>query len=132
MLLIEDDPRDTRAVEHALRQRSPPAPMMHQVETVEEGVDRLRGGGIDAVLLDLDLSDPPGLEGLAALQVAAPEVPVVVLTGIQGEGTGELALRAGAQDFLVKGSLFSKLVDRSVRYAIERHRILTGLRRKTS
>lgn len=132
VLLIEDDPRDARMVEIAFSEESARPPDLHRAETLAGGLERLGKGDIDAVLLDVTLPDAEGLEGLERVLEAAPQVPVVVLTGLAKEGTGERALRAGAQDFLVKGSLFTKLLDRSVRYAIERHRILTDLRKKTA
>ncbi len=132
VLLIEDDPRDARSVELAFAEGSDAAPGLEHVETLEAGLDRLRQGGVDAVLLDLDLPGTRGLETLQMVLEAVPDVPVIVLTGLEDEAMGEQALRAGAQDFLVKGSLFGKLLDRSVRYAIERHRILTELRHRSA
>jgi diguanylate cyclase (GGDEF)-like protein len=76
----------------------------------------------DLVLLDLSLPDAHKLEALEAVQVAAPSVPVVVLTGTDDPALGIEAVQAGAQDFLAKRSADAELLARAVRYAIERKR----------
>jgi diguanylate cyclase (GGDEF)-like protein len=90
---------------------------------------RLSQGGIDAVLLDPQLPDSEGISSFERLFAFAPEVPIIVLTE---DGDDELAVRTvqwGAQDYLLKGDVTSALVVRSVRYAIERHRLLSALKR---
>src|SRR5690606_4845793 len=57
----------------------------------------------DVVLLDLSLPDGRGLDSLAAVRTAAPEMPVVVMTGLADDALALQALQAGAQDYLVKG-----------------------------
>jgi serine phosphatase RsbU (regulator of sigma subunit) len=78
------------------------------------------------VVLDLGLSDAVGLEALARLRDDAPTVAVVVLTGLDDEGRGAEAVAAGAQDYLVKGSVDGLLLARSLRYAVERRRAETS------
>jgi serine phosphatase RsbU (regulator of sigma subunit) len=74
------------------------------------------------VLLDLELPDSRGLQGVRALRETRPDLAVVVLTGISDEHLGEQAVAAGAQDYLVKGQVDGFLLQRVVRYAIERRR----------
>ena len=74
------------------------------------------------VLLDLDLPDAHQLQGLHWLQENVPQVAVVVLTGLADEHLGAEAVRAGAQDYLVKGQVDGALLNRVIRYAIERLR----------
>ena len=80
----------------------------------------LRERRYDCVVLDLALPDAKGLEGLMALQERKEDVPIVVLTGIGGSDGNE-AIRRGAQDYLNKGSITASLLERALRYAIERH-----------
>src|SRR6266446_3315685 len=75
---------------------------------------------IDVILLDLFLQDAAGLETLSRVREAAPEVPVVVLTGLNDEAQALQALKNGAQDYLIKGSVNSRVLFRVIRYAIER------------
>jgi anti-sigma regulatory factor (Ser/Thr protein kinase)/FixJ family two-component response regulator len=74
------------------------------------------------VLLDLGLPDATGLDGVYALQEAAPRIPIVVLTGVDDDALALEAMHAGAQDYLVKGRADVDLITRSIRYALERAR----------
>jgi len=91
-------------------------------------LERLSGGGVDAVILDPDLPDSQGIVSFERMYSFAPDVPVIVLTN---EGEDDLAVRAvqgGAQDCMRKGEADPSVLLRSVRYAMERHRLLTALR----
>jgi signal transduction histidine kinase len=81
----------------------------------------------DVVLLDLDLPDCKGLAGLEKIQASDPDLPVIVLTGLNDEETGLRAVGKNAQDYLVKGQIQKDLLARSLRYAVERKRIETML-----
>ena len=77
------------------------------------------------VLLDLGLPDTGELQelrGVRWLTEHVPELAVVVLTGVADEHLGAEAVRAGAQDYLVKGQVDGALLNRVIRYAIERVR----------
>jgi diguanylate cyclase (GGDEF)-like protein len=84
--------------------------------------DRLLEEVIDVVLLDLSLPDAHKLEALQAVQAAAPNVPVIVLTGADDPALGVAAVQEGAQDFLSKRTADVDLLTRSIRYSIERKR----------
>ena len=96
---------------------------------LREGLDRLQSGSIDVVLLDLGLPDSIGLQTLIRAHADMPTVPIIVLTGTDDEELGISAVRMGAQDYLVKGTVESNLLVRSMYYAIERARTLDTLRR---
>src|SRR5580692_5377914 len=78
--------------------------------------------GVACVLLDLGLPDSQGLNGLRQLLQLEPEAAIVVLTGEASEHLGQQAVRAGAQDYLVKGEVDGPMLDRVIRYAVERRR----------
>ncbi|MFB6217619.1 MAG: ATP-binding protein [Halobacteriaceae archaeon] len=131
LLLVEDNPGDARLIRHHLRSGGgvfDAAPDLVHVESREAAVERLAGAAFDLVLLDLGLADTSGIETLERFQAdveAAPDidpVPVVVLTGLSDEQAALQAIRAGAQDYLLKDDLGQRLLVRSVRYALERHR----------
>lgn len=84
-------------------------------------------GRFDAVLLDLSLPDSGGLDTLKRVLDQAPHMPVVVLTMLSDERLGIQAVNAGAQDYLQKGRCVQELLARSVRYAVERQRLLREL-----
>lgn len=91
-------------------------------------LERLSSGGVDAVILDPDLSDSQGIVSFERMYAFAPNVPIILLTH---EGEDELAVRAvqgGAQDCMRKDEAEPSVLLRSVRYAIERHRLLAALR----
>lgn len=123
VLLIEDNPGDAGLIRVALADARGGNFALVWAERLATGIERIDNGGIDIVLLDLSLPDSAGLETLRKLQAAAPDIPVVVLTGLDDETTALNAVQAGAQDYLLKGDLESNLLGRAIRYAIERQRM---------
>lgn len=101
---------------------------LERVDRLAEALRRLRQGGIDVLLLDLNLPDSRGLATFERTHAFAPDVPIVVLAGIEDETVGVRTVQAGAQDYLVKGQVDGHVLIRSLRYAVERHRLLTALR----
>lgn len=122
ILLVEDDRDDVWIMRNLLGDRwEGPMDLIH-VETLADARGRLALGGIDVVLLDLTLPDSRGLETFLRMVAGAGGVPIVVLTGLNDEETAVKAVKAGAQDYLVKGQVDDHLLVRSIRYAIERCR----------
>ncbi len=125
ILLIEDAPIHARLIRAMLTEREstralvPPFDL-ECIDTLSRGLERLAQGGIDVVLLDLFLPDGQGLDTFAAMHVQAPDVPIVVLSGLDDESAAITAVREGAQDYLVKGQVDGNSLVRSIRYAIER------------
>jgi PAS domain S-box-containing protein len=79
------------------------------------------------VLLDLSLPDSWGFETISRVQHHAPHVPIVVLTGLDDDEFAVTTVQKGAQDFLVKGQVTASGLLRTIRYAIERHRLRQAL-----
>src|SRR5215475_1787991 len=117
VLLIEDDDGDAMLVDELLLDAGAPF-SMSRARSIAEARAVLADEA--CVLLDLELPDSRGLQGVQVLQEFRPDLAVVVLTGISDEHLGELAVAAGAQDYLVKGQVDGYLLQRVVRYAIER------------
>ncbi|MEO7398938.1 MAG: response regulator, partial [Ilumatobacteraceae bacterium] len=92
-------------------------------ETLEKGLALVRRGGFDAVLLDLGLPDSQGLQTLRAVRQLDPDIPVVVLTGLEDEEAALQALRDGAQDYLVKGRFTGPVLVRVLNNSIARAQI---------
>jgi PleD family two-component response regulator len=130
VLLIEDDSSYAMLVRQLLLShgRSAPRVTLTTVEQLSDGLTRLSDrNGIDIVLLDLGLPDSGGLQTLARVRHQAPGVPVVVLTGAADERLALDALQRGAQDYLIKTDTDGEKLVRSIRYAIERQRLLETL-----
>jgi serine phosphatase RsbU (regulator of sigma subunit) len=119
VLLIEDDDGDAFLVEELLLEVGAGVEVV-RARSLAEAKDLLPGPA--CVLLDLGLPDTHELDGLRWLQENVPQVAVVVLTGLADEYLGEEAVRTGAQDYLVKGQVDGQLLDRVIRYAVERVR----------
>jgi serine phosphatase RsbU (regulator of sigma subunit) len=119
VLLIEDDDGDALLVEELLLDAGVPF-VLNRARSLADARRSL--ADTTCVLLDLELPDSRGLQGVRWLREAWPNLAVVVLTGISDEHLGELAVGAGAQDYLVKGQVDGFLLQRVVRYAVERQR----------
>jgi diguanylate cyclase (GGDEF)-like protein len=100
-----------------------------RVEQLSYALFELGRGRYDVILLDLTLPDSSGFETFSQAYAAAPDTPIVVMTANDDKDLALRAVREGAQDFLVKGDMDISQLVRSIEYAVERHRVLTGLRR---
>jgi DNA-binding NarL/FixJ family response regulator len=127
VLLVEDNPADVRLVREVVAEPVSARPEIVHVTRLSEAISRVRKDRFDVALLDLGLPDSRGLETFFEFQRAAPGLPVVVLTGLDDESVGVEAVRNGAQDFLVKGSLGGTVLIRAIRHSIERGRLLKEL-----
>ncbi len=110
ILLIEDNPGDARLIREMLADAGGRGFAIEWVSRLAEGLERLRRGGIDLVLLDLDLPDSHGLDTFIKAQAQAPHVPFVVLTGLADETLGLITVRKGAQDYLFKDGTDPRLL----------------------
>ena len=121
ILIIEDNAGDAQLVKIYMKD----AAFKYELfvaDTFFEGMDILNKHEVDIVLLDLSLPDSQGFKTLNRYMETVPSIPVIVLTGVNNEIVGNQAVKAGAQDFLVKGQFDGKLLGRAVRYAIQRHK----------
>ncbi|WP_300012248.1 SpoIIE family protein phosphatase [Pseudonocardia sp.] len=128
VLLVEDDPGDAFLVQELLAEVEPDL-RLTVVGSVREVVDGGMLAGCHCVLLDLNLPGSDGLDGLHAILRADALAAVCVLTGLDDEHLGTAAVAAGAQDYLVKGTVDGPLLIRSLRYAVERRRAETSVLR---
>lgn len=124
LLLVEDNPGDARYLHHLLGKSIADRFKLYRVERLSEALDHLKAHRTDLILLDLSLPDAHGIETVQRVQAAAPDVPIVVLTGYSDEAFALQAVREGAQDYLFKSQIDHHLLVRSIGYAIERHRLL--------
>lgn len=120
ILLVEDDHGDAVLVQESLSEAGVPSASISWTRSLGDALRAVREGP-DCVLLDLGLPDSDGFTAVHKMVEAAPDAAVIVLTGRQ-ERDGVDALAAGAQDYLVKDAITAELLERSVRYAIQRKR----------
>lgn len=128
LLLIEDNPADADLIP-ALLADDPGQWHLLVVERLHQGIQVLQQQRVDLILADLSLPDAEGLEAVQHLQRLAPQVPIVVLTGLMDEEMGLAALRQGAQDYLIKDQLDRSLLLRAMRYALERAQVQLELQK---
>jgi signal transduction histidine kinase len=122
VLLIEDDSGETQLICDMLSGADGVTFEPECVSWLSMGLERLATGAINVILLDLGLPDSQGLDTFTKVYARVPKVPIVVLTCLDDVTLAIKAVRGGAQDYLVKSQVDSKLLIRSLHYAIERKR----------
>jgi diguanylate cyclase (GGDEF)-like protein len=125
VLMVEDNSADAERVAQMLRSAGDGFEIA-RARSVEDALLRLAEETYHCVLLDLTLEEGEGLDALARAKVAAESVPIIVMTAEHDERLAVQALRFGAQDYLDKHAGTQNFL-RSVRHAVERHRILADL-----
>ena len=120
IVLIEDNLGDARLMREMFRESLNFAYQITQQGSMAKALRFLAGNPVDVILLDLGLPDAGGIEAVRMARAAAPNVPLVVMTGRDDDALAAQALHAGAQDYLIKGQLDLRAMLRAIRYAIER------------
>jgi diguanylate cyclase (GGDEF)-like protein len=133
VLLVEENPEDAKRLEEILIQSessSYPGPLFdaERVDSFPKAIDRLSLGDVDVVLLDLSFSDAQQLDLINQTRQVAPEIPIVVVTSRDDQSLAIQALQLGAQDYIVKSNALGCLLERALRYAVERHRLQMAVR----
>ena len=122
LLVVEDNPGDARLLELTLSETSFRASPVHRAHRLAEAVGLLRAHAYEAILADLSLPDARGLDAVGQLVVAAPDTPLIILTGMEDMTFSTQAVELGAQDYLSKRRLNATDLDRAIRHAAERKR----------
>jgi diguanylate cyclase (GGDEF)-like protein len=129
LVMVEDNPDYAMVVKDMIAEAWPASPAFEHYGRLEEACARLRAGDADCVLLDLSLPDANALEALKGVRAVAPDVPIVILSGLEDELLALDAVKAGAQDYLLKSHADGQLLRRAVRHAVERKRAEVDLTR---
>ena len=127
VLLVEHDPEDLDELRRAVAELRGGKVEIEWVSELAPALERLTQGGIDAVLLDLMLPDSEGMVTFERTWAFAPNVPIVVMTSLDDEDLALATVQGGAQDYLVKGEVYPRMMVKAIRYAIERHRVRSAL-----
>ena len=125
VLMIEDNPVHVQLIRHFM-DSSRLKTRLHVAGTLREGLDLIEQESFDVALLDLVLPDSADLDTLHSVRGAAPDMPVVILTGLDDVSLAGTAVEAGAQDYIVKTQANATLLSRSIHFAIERMRARNG------
>ncbi len=130
VLIIEDDEGDAELICRFLSKAENIYFDTERAGLMSAGVDLLGKKNFDVILSDLGLPDSVGVETLVKLHSRYPDIPMIVLTGLDDENTALCAVQNGAQDYLVKGQINTSQLIRSIRYAMERQKLITELEKR--
>ena len=120
LLLVEDNRGDAELLREMLNEAGSHPTAITHVESMGEAERHLADGGVEIILLDLNLPDVQGLGAVRRALAATPRIPLVVLTGMDDESLAGQALNEGAEDYLIKGQIETRGLVRALRYASER------------
>ena len=133
VLLVEDNQGFASLVRTFVEESRDAVFNLEVVDRLGTAVERADRGDVDCVLLDLGLPDSQGLDTFLKARARIAQIPIIVLTGMDDDDLALEAVWAGAQDFLVKGKFDAKMLEHTLRYAIEREgaRAETDRKRQT-
>jgi signal transduction histidine kinase len=120
ILLVEDDEDDYLLTRSLLSEIKGAAHKLHWVSSYKDAVNQLTLKRWDAVLVDYDLGARTGLDLVRVVSSNSDRTPVILLTGRGSYETDVEAMRAGAADYLTKDEVTPLLLERAIRYSIER------------
>lgn len=128
VLLVESEPEDLKGLRKSFAEMPGGQIELEWVSELATALQRLSAGGIDAVLLNPSLPDSDGIVSFERTKAFAPDVPIIVISDLDDDDLAVSTVQGGAQDFLEKDEATPPVLARSIRYAIERHRLLSALR----
>jgi PAS domain S-box-containing protein len=130
VLLVEDNPGDARFYQEMLKENSSVRYTCTVAQNLAQATAFLNSSKYGIIILDLNLPDSGGIETLERIIGPAGIIPVIVLTGVDDETIGTKAIEHGAEDYLIKGAVSSAQLSRSIRYAMERKKMLRELQER--
>ena len=130
VLIIEDNDEHAELIRRMLSKAENIYFDTERAGLVSSGVDLLGKQNFDVILSDLGLPDSKGIESFETFHSLYPDIPVIVLTGLDNENTALGAVKSGAQDYLVKGRIDTRQLIRSIQYAVERQKLLAELEKR--
>jgi len=128
VLLVEDNAGDARLMREMLADSDTTQFEVTHVKRLDEGLRQFESSDFNLMLLDLWLPDGEGLDTVARALAAVSNAPIVVMTSHDDESLAVKAVQSGAQDYLVKGQVDTRGLARTIRHAVERHRMLSELK----
>ncbi len=132
ILAVEDNIDDADLVKIMLNKVQDHNFTVINAQRLDEALQCLREQPFDVVLLDLGLPDSEGIDAVRAVRKESPDVPLIVLSGLDDEEIAVKTLQMDVQDYLIKGQIDGNLLARSIRYARERKRAVMELQASES
>lgn len=131
LFIIEDNENDIATVRRFL-QTSHQKMSLDSSTRLKEGIKQIIENEYDLLLLDLSLPDGHGLDALSQLKAKSVQIPIVILTSTNDRVVASIAIRQGAQDYLIKESMTAANLLRSIHYAVERKAVENALETQKS
>lgn len=122
VLLVEDSLIDAQLVRRLLRRITSSYYRITHVRTLRDALLSAEELTPDVILADLNLPDSRGMQTISSLQTSYPDIPLVIVSAWEDEAISLRSVKAGAQDYLVKGHIDGANLHRVIRYAVERKR----------
>jgi diguanylate cyclase (GGDEF)-like protein len=122
LLLVEDDHKEAMVIATMLKEGLQDQFILEQRRSVSEALDLVQQQSFQAIILNLSLPEGQSFESIPQFIQYCPEAPILILSGVEDEEQAILAVKSGAQDYLIKGQTSSSTLCRAIRYAMERHR----------
>ena len=119
ILLVEDNPGDARSIREMLNELDDNQYEIFHTTRLDNGLKILVKDNFDLILLDLSLPDSDGMETFNIMKYNADDIPIIVLTGLKEDIFAVSAVGRGAQDYLVKDEINSKLLATSINKAMK-------------
>lgn len=127
ILVIEDSEDDFFLLKEGIVNSTEIEAKLHNAERLQAALLLAMKIEVDVAIIDLNLPDSFGLATFDTFHQQFPQVPAIIMTGARDQGMAYQAIRRGAQDFLFKQETSSAAIVRTIRFAIERHRLMTEL-----
>src|SRR5882724_9980892 len=128
ILLVEDPRRSQPSAAAALAHPNKPKYRIRNAGSLSEGIEALGSERFAAAILDLGLSETPGLPAFIRFQAKAGTTPIIVLVDRPDEEIGIQSTRRGALDYLIRDEITGALLDKVLRLALERTHTVLALR----
>jgi len=123
VLLIEDNPGDALLAQEMLKDiESRPIACTH-MQNLHAALDCLKTEKFDVILLDSELPDSRGHEGISRIKAENPEVAIIMLTGNSNLDFVTDSVRFGVEDYLVKGEFDRLRLEQAIEQGVERKRL---------
>ncbi len=132
ILVVEDNPGDFFLLNELLRLTADQPPQIHQAHSIKQAQAWLQAHHADLILLDLSLPDSNGIDSFSQIFTVAPQIPIVVLSGLSDADVALTTVKLGAQDYLVKGEFEEKLLYKVIVHSLERRRQLEQIEHSES
>lgn len=128
ILIVEDNPIEIKLLIQMLTGQETVRFNITHAFNLQDALAFLQTEHFEVILLDLGLPDSWGMDTLIEVRRRYPQAPIIILTSLNNDEFALQAVHQGAQDYLVKGQIDQNVLIRSIRYALERHRLENSLR----